>query len=125
MSYPDVTLLRDICAVLGVTEHELLTASEDTERRSADRLAAKYLRLTRNYRAALYILFGAVLLGCAIGNPGGAGDLELVLECPGGGGAGRLPHPGAGPGDHESQNGGGSSGIWPPPPSWCGWSSCF
>ena len=22
MSYPDVTLLRDICAVLGVTEHE-------------------------------------------------------------------------------------------------------
>lgn len=28
----------------------------------------KYLRLTRNYRAALYILFGAVLLGCAIGN---------------------------------------------------------
>ena len=54
MSYPDVTLLRDICAVLGVTEHELLTASEDTERRSAD----------------------------------------------------RLPHPGAGPGDHESQNGG-------------------
>ena len=48
MSYPDVTLLRDICAVLGVTEHELLTASEDTERRSADRLAAKYLRLTRN-----------------------------------------------------------------------------
>ena len=63
MSYPDVTLLRDICAVLGVTEHELLTASEDTERRSADRLAAKYLRLTRNYRAALYILFGAVLLG--------------------------------------------------------------
>ena len=62
MSYPDVTLLRDICAVLGVTEHELLTASEDTERRSADRLAAKYRRLTRNYRAALYILFGAVLL---------------------------------------------------------------
>ena len=76
MSYPDVTLLRDICAVLGVTEHELLTASEDTERRSADRLAAKYLRLTRNYRAALYILFGAVLLGCAIGNLAAQGTLS-------------------------------------------------
>lgn len=76
MSYPDVTLLRDICAVLGVTEHELLPASEDTERRSADRLAAKYLRLTRNYRAALYILFGAVLLGCAIGNLAAQGTLS-------------------------------------------------
>ena len=76
MSYPDVTLLRDICAVLGVTEHELLTASEDTERRSADRLAAKYLRLTRNYRAALYILFGVVLLGCAIGNLAAQGTLS-------------------------------------------------
>ena len=29
MSYPDITLIRDICAVLGVSEHELLTTSED------------------------------------------------------------------------------------------------
>ena len=68
MSYPDITLLRDICAVLDISEHELLTASEDTEKRAAERLAAKYLRLTRNYRLALYSLFGAGLLGCAIGN---------------------------------------------------------
>ena len=39
MSYPDVTLLRDICAVLGVPEQELLAASEDTERRSVSSLA--------------------------------------------------------------------------------------
>lgn len=68
MSYPDITLLRDICAVLEISEHELLTASEDTEKRTAEKLAAKYLHLTRTYRAALYILFGAALLGCAIGN---------------------------------------------------------
>lgn len=37
LSYPDITLLHDICAVLGVTEHELLTASEDTEARRAVR----------------------------------------------------------------------------------------
>ena len=87
MSYPDVTLLRDICAVLGVTEHELLTASEDTERRSADRLAAQYRRLTRNYRAALYILFGAVLLGCAIAETTGiygfVTGLLLLFVAPG------------------------------------------
>ena len=68
MSYPDITLLRDICAVLEISEHELLTASEDTEKRTAEKLAAKYLRLTRTYRVVLYILFGGTLLGCAIGN---------------------------------------------------------
>lgn len=76
MSYPDVTLLRDICAVLDVTEHELLTASVDTEKRTADKLAQKYLRLTRNYRLAQYILFGGILLGCAIGNLAGQGGLS-------------------------------------------------
>lgn len=68
LSYPDITLLRDICAVLDISERELLTASEDTEKRTAEKLAAKYLRLTRTYRLVLYILFGGTLLGCAIGN---------------------------------------------------------
>ena len=40
MSYPDITLLLDICAALDVTEHELLTASVDTQKRSAEREAA-------------------------------------------------------------------------------------
>lgn len=66
MSYPDVTLLRDICAVLGVTEHELLTASVDTEKRSAERLAEKYQRLTRNFCVFMCIIFGGVLLGFGI-----------------------------------------------------------
>ena len=47
LSYPDITLLLDICAALDVTEHELLTASVDTQKRSAERLAEKYQRLTR------------------------------------------------------------------------------
>ncbi len=68
MSYPDVTLLRDICAVLDITEHELLTASEDTEKRTAEKLAAKYLRLARNYRVAQYVLYGGSLLICFIVN---------------------------------------------------------
>ena len=67
LSYPDVTLLRDICAVLGVSEHELLTASEDTEGRRAELLARKYLALTRNFRLAQYIFYGLILL-CAIVN---------------------------------------------------------
>lgn len=76
LSYPDVTLLRDICAVLDVSEHELLTASVDTERRTAERLAEKYLRLARTYRVAQYIIYGATLLGLGIGNLASQGTLS-------------------------------------------------
>lgn len=66
MSYPDITLLRDICEILGVSEHELLTASEDVEARSAEKLAARYRRMARNYKLAQYILYGGIALVCLI-----------------------------------------------------------
>ena len=66
MSYPDITLLLDICAILGVTEHELLTASEDTNKRAAERLAEKYQRLTQSFCVFMYVIFGGVLIGCGI-----------------------------------------------------------
>ena len=68
LSYPDVTLLRDICAILEISEHELLTASEDTEGRRVEQLAKKYLALTRNFRLGQYIFYGIVLLVCLIVN---------------------------------------------------------
>jgi len=79
LSYPDITLLTTICSVLDITEHELLTGSEDTGRRTSETLAAKYLRLTRNYRISQYILYGLVLLGCAIGNLASAHTLDWFL----------------------------------------------
>ena len=33
VSYPDITLISDICRVLDITEHELITASIDTDAR--------------------------------------------------------------------------------------------
>ena len=68
LSYPDITLLQNNCSVLQVTEHELLTGSEDTSRRVSEKLAEKYRKLTRNYRIAQYIIYGIILLGCGIGN---------------------------------------------------------
>lgn len=68
MSYPDITLVQSICSVLEISEHELLTGSEDTQKRTSERLAARYLKLTRNYRLSQYILYGLILAGCAIGN---------------------------------------------------------
>ena len=66
MSYPDITLLLDICATLDVTEHELLTASVDTQKRSAERMAEKYRRLTRGFCVFMCIILGGVLLGFGI-----------------------------------------------------------
>lgn len=66
MSYPDITLIRDICAILGVSEHELLTAGVDVEARSAEKLAARYRRMAKNYKLAQYILYGGAALVCLI-----------------------------------------------------------
>ncbi|MDE7219234.1 MAG: helix-turn-helix domain-containing protein [Oscillospiraceae bacterium] len=66
LSYPDITLLLDICAALDVTEHELLTASVDTQKRAAERMAEKYQRLTRNFCIFTCLIFGGVLIGCGI-----------------------------------------------------------
>lgn len=68
LSYPDITLLQNLCTVLQVTEHELLTGSEDTNRRVSEKLAQKYRRLTRNYRIIQYVIYGGILAGCGIGN---------------------------------------------------------
>ena len=62
--------------MLQISEYELLNGTEDTQRRASERLAEKYLRLTRRYRAAQYILYGAILLGCLVGNLAGAGRLD-------------------------------------------------
>ncbi len=66
MSYPDITLLLDICTALDVTEHELLTASVDTQKRAAERMAEKYQRLTRSFCVFMCIILGGVLLGFGI-----------------------------------------------------------
>lgn len=68
MSYPDITMIHDICAILGVSEHELLTASEDVEARTADLLAKRYLRMLRRLKVVQYILYGGTALICFICN---------------------------------------------------------
>lgn len=68
LSYPDITLLRSICAVLDITEHELLTGSEDSEHRTAERLARRYLKASGRWRAVQYLVYGAIVFGCFLGN---------------------------------------------------------
>ena len=68
LSYPDITLIQNICEVLDVSEHELLSGSEDTRQRNSDRLAERYIRLCRRTRLTQFILYGTALLSCAIVN---------------------------------------------------------
>lgn len=79
MSYPDITLIRDICEILGVSEHELLTASEDVEARSAEKLAARYRRMARNFKLVQCIVYGGTVLTCAICDLAGGGGLSWSL----------------------------------------------
>ena len=78
-SYPDITLIRDICEILGVSEHELLTASEDVEARSAEKLAARYRRMARNYKIAQYVLYGGAAAAFVISDLASGGGLSWSL----------------------------------------------
>lgn len=68
LSYPDITLIRDICEILSVSEHELLTASEDTKARNSEKLAHRYVLMITGYKRALSILYGITILTCFICN---------------------------------------------------------
>lgn len=68
LSYPDITLVGGICEILQINEHELLTASEDMEMRSLEKLAKRYLKLVNRCKIAQYLLYGIALLTCFICN---------------------------------------------------------
>ncbi len=68
VSYPDITLLHSICEVLHITEHELLTASEDIQTRKTELLARKYQNLGKGYRYTLMVLYAMGIVVCFICN---------------------------------------------------------
>ncbi|MCL2109900.1 MAG: helix-turn-helix domain-containing protein [Oscillospiraceae bacterium] len=76
LSYPDITLITEICRVLNISEHELLTASEDINARNQERLARRYLTLIRRFKITQYFLYGIALLTCFIVNIAVSGKLS-------------------------------------------------
>ena len=82
LSYPDITLLHDICRVLEVSEHELLTASEDTEARRSETLARRYIRLVRGWKfgqIACYALAAVICFIADLASDGALGWFWVVL----------------------------------------------
>ena len=82
LSYPDITLLHDICEILDISEHELLTASEDTEARRAETLARRYIRLVRGWKfgqIACYSLAAGVCFIADLASDGALSWFWVVL----------------------------------------------
>lgn len=68
LSYPDITLIKDICEILQVSDHELLTASEDIQTRTNEKLAAKYMKLLLRLKLVQIIIYGIAIVTCFICN---------------------------------------------------------
>jgi len=68
VSYPDITMISDICRVLDISEHELITASTDTDTRKMKREARKFRVIRGAWFWVPTILYAAALLTCFICN---------------------------------------------------------
>lgn len=66
--YPDITLIRKICEILSVSEHELLSASEDMEGKNSIIVDKKVVPLNIRYGNILSIIYGISLIVCLICN---------------------------------------------------------
>ena len=63
VTYPDITLISDLCEILGVSEHELITAGNDAEYRRMKAEAERYRKISD---AWFYGLTGTYLLALVV-----------------------------------------------------------
>lgn len=68
VSYPDITLISDICRVLDISEHELITASTDTDTRKIKHEARKFRVIRSAWFWIPTVLYAVALLTCFICN---------------------------------------------------------
>ncbi len=68
ISYPDITLVASLCEILNISEHELITATDDHRQKETERQAERFRRLVRGYSWVFYALYGISLLVCFICN---------------------------------------------------------
>ena len=68
VSYPDITLISDICRVLEISEHELITASIDTDTRKMKHEASKFRAIRGTWFWIPTISYGIALVTCFICN---------------------------------------------------------
>jgi transcriptional regulator with XRE-family HTH domain len=62
LSYPDITLLSSLCETLHISEHELLTASDDIHQKEIEAQSRGYLRIIKTYSWITYLCYLAALI---------------------------------------------------------------
>ncbi len=68
VAHPDITILPQLSQILGVTEHELITASVDKQARQEKVQAKKWRTVSMSWNLFFYISYGIALLTCFIVN---------------------------------------------------------
>ena len=68
VSYPDITLISDLCRVLEISEHELLTASTDTDARKMKHEARQFRVIRSAWFWVPTLSYALALLVCFICN---------------------------------------------------------
>lgn len=79
VSYPDITLVPELCRALQVSEHELITASEDAAQRRIETDARTLRRMRRSALWTLNLSYGTALLVCLIVTLAGAMHWNVLL----------------------------------------------
>ena len=67
-NYPDITMISDICRVLDISEHELVTASNDDDYRRIKRESKLYRRITDAGFITLSVAYAIAPVICFIVN---------------------------------------------------------
>ena len=68
VSYPDITLVSDICRILDISEHEFITASTDMDARKLKQEARKFRIIRSTWIRVPTISYAVALLTCFICN---------------------------------------------------------
>ena len=68
VAHPDISLLTNLSEILGVTEHELITASVDQKTRQEKVQAKKWRAVSFAWSLFFYIAYGLTLITCFICN---------------------------------------------------------
>ena len=68
ITYPDITLVPDICRVLEISEHELIASCHDIEYRKIKKDANKYNNMKKGAFLTINILYIVALVTCFIVN---------------------------------------------------------
>jgi transcriptional regulator with XRE-family HTH domain len=67
-TYPDITIISQICNVLNISEHEFVSACDDTELRKQAFQAQKYRKISTATKWTANIIFAIPVLICFICN---------------------------------------------------------